>query len=48
MVIVGCLFAQYKLLDVEDTLVVAIVDKNVKWLGYAVELRIPLEISINF
>ncbi len=48
MVLVGCLFSQYKLFDVENPLVVTIVDKNIKWLSCAMELRVPYKIFVNF
>lgn len=48
MIVMGCLFSQNKLLNMEDSLMIAVVHKNIKWLCRAMDLRVPLEICIHF
>jgi hypothetical protein len=48
VIIMSRFFAKYKLLNMEDSLVIAVVHKNVKRLGCSVDLRVPLEILIHF
>ena len=48
VVVMRCFLSQNKLLNMEDSFVIAVVHKNIKWLCCAVNLRVPLEIFIHF